>query len=51
MPSGTDLLTEWCINKQGNGHGTKDVNAIIVLVLWSIWKHGNDIVFDGATHP
>jgi hypothetical protein len=48
-PTGVDSLTEWCIAKKDNGHRVKDIRAIMVQVLWSIWKQRNDIVFEGAT--
>lgn len=27
----------------------KDVRAIILLVMWELWKHGNAIMFKGVT--
>ena len=48
-PSVEDKLGEWCISRLTAGHHVKDVRAIIVLTFWTLWKHRNAIVFDGAT--
>lgn len=42
-------LAEWCTDKIGGGPRRKDTRAVMILVMWELWKHRNAIVFDGAT--
>uniref|UniRef100_R7W7W8 Hikeshi-like C-terminal domain-containing protein n=1 Tax=Aegilops tauschii TaxID=37682 RepID=R7W7W8_AEGTA len=46
-PTGGSTLPEWCHDKIGTGCNKKDTRAIIILVMWALWKHRNSIVFDG----
>lgn len=48
-PMINDRLIEWCSSMHDNVHGDKNIRAIVVLVMWAIWKHRNDVVFDEAT--
>lgn len=48
-PTNEDVLTDWCIKKTRNRHSAKDIKTIITLGMWTLWKHRNAIVFDGAT--
>lgn len=49
IPSRGEKVQEWCQNKAGTGRSGKDVRAILILVLWEVWKYRNTIVFDGVT--
>jgi hypothetical protein len=49
VPTGATRLIDWCTSKGGNDRGGKDIRALILLVMWELWKHRNAIVFDGAT--
>ena len=48
-PSQDSRLRDWCAVTSTQGQGAKDTRAILLLVLWEIWKHRNAIVFDGAS--
>lgn len=48
-PGPQDCLNEWCIIRRANEHQAKDSRAIMILVMWVLWKHRNAIVFDGDT--
>lgn len=49
IPTSGSTLVEWCNDKNGSNLRKKDTRAIIMLVMWELWKHRNSIVFDGAT--
>ena len=45
-----DSLRTWLRDKQGpNTLRRKDLHTIFILTLWELCKHGNSIVFDGAS--
>ena len=49
-PTAQDSLHTWLRDKQGtNNLPRKDLHTIFILMLWELWKHGNAIVFDGAS--
>lgn len=48
-PGTADELVEWCTTRQCDNCSPKDLKALITLTLWEIWKHRNDVVFDGAS--
>lgn len=48
-PTSTDLLLAWCTNHSTTPRRRKDFHTIKLLVLWTIWKHRNDIVFNNAS--
>ncbi|PNT68490.1 hypothetical protein BRADI_3g41202v3, partial [Brachypodium distachyon] len=39
----------WTDLEVANRRERKNLNTAIALVCWSIWKHRNAVVFDGAT--
>ena len=47
-PSQDSRLRDWCAVTTTQGQGAKESRAILLLVLWEIWKHRNAIVFEGA---
>ena len=49
IPTPDDDLSTWCPDKGGRGRAKRDANAIIILIMWQLWKHRNSIIFDGAT--
>ena len=42
-------LRDWGAVTATLGPATKDARALLLLVLWEIWKHRNAIVFDDAS--
>lgn len=48
-PRINDQLNVWCTVRTGSGITTKDVGALLILTMWTLWKHCNTIVFDGET--
>ena len=48
LPNQEDTLADWlCTRCVGNVTCTKDLRAVLLLVMWELWKHHNAIVFDG----
>ena len=48
-PTQLDVLTDWCTSRTSNQHSDKDNRMITTLGMWTLWKHQNAIMFDGAT--
>lgn len=48
-PGPHTVLAEWCNTMTGTRLCMRDVRALVMLVMWELWKHRNAIVFDGAT--
>src|SRR4051812_40277348 len=48
-PTQLDALTDWCTSRTSNQHSYMDNITITMLGMWTLWKHRNAIVFDGAT--
>lgn len=48
LTSGSTLV-EWCNDKNESNLCKKDIRALMILVMWELWKHRNRIVFEGAT--
>lgn len=42
-------LVVWCNSCKAVDMGLKDSNTILSLCMWELWKHGNTVVFDGAS--
>lgn len=45
-PTATSTLVEWCKDKSGGTLSRKDTRAVLILVVWELWKHRNGIVFE-----
>ena len=41
-------LVEWWARKKDVGVLTSDIKTSILLILWSLWTHINDVVFNEA---
>jgi hypothetical protein len=51
-PQPTDQsLDEWWrkVDNSASGGLRKGLNSLVILGAWSIWRHRNDCVFNGAT--
>ena len=46
-PTPTSSLGIWCLNATDGAVGGKDARAMLLLVLWELWKHRNRVGFDG----
>ena len=42
-------LGEWCIRQDERSDGRRPTRAMCLLGMWMLWKHRNDIVFNGAS--
>ena len=49
VPTIETNLVDWCAEKNGTSKSMKEMQTIILLVVWELWKHQNAIVFNGAT--
>lgn len=50
VPAQGETLEVWCIRQDGPAEHRKTTRALCLLGMWQLWKHRNDIVFNGA-HP
>lgn len=48
-PTTKVTLVDWCSEKTRGEHSDRDIRTILTLGLWTLWKHRNAIVFDGAS--
>ena len=48
-PSADSKLVEWWTTLNPQNQFQKEAWTVITLVLWMLWKHRNDIVFNGAS--
>mgnify|MGYP006267317823 FL=1 len=48
-PSADSKLVEWWTTLNPQNQFRKEAWTVITLVLWMLWKHRNDIVFNGAS--
>ncbi|PNT63902.1 hypothetical protein BRADI_4g22105v3 [Brachypodium distachyon] len=48
-PSVNSSLQEWWAGITGPRAVIKSYRMAVTLVLWAIWRHRNDVVFNGAT--
>jgi hypothetical protein len=42
------LLADWLESWRGRSRDLHDFWMVIALVCWCLWRHRNDIVFEGA---
>lgn len=49
LPSTDATIVDWWTSLNPARHLRKETWAIIALVAWQLWKHRNDIVFNGAS--
>lgn len=49
MPTLGDTLVHWCSTRSCGRCPLRGLRVIITLTMWEVWKHRNDVVFDGAT--
>lgn len=49
MPTHDQVLLTWCTNLSPATTLRKDLNSIVMLTMWLLWKHRNDVVFEGAS--
>jgi hypothetical protein len=48
-PDQGDHLVDWMLDWQGSKEEVRDIWTGLGLVIWCLWRHRNDIVFEGAT--
>ncbi|PNT63379.1 hypothetical protein BRADI_4g14963v3 [Brachypodium distachyon] len=46
MPGHDDALIDWWSDRPAAGKDRKSLVTSVTLILWSIWKHRNKVVFD-----
>lgn len=46
VPQSNEQLNEWCAARTGSCRPAKNARAVLILTMWSLWKHRNAIVFD-----
>ena len=44
-----ESLEQWCLRQEDGSANRRAHRAKCLLVMWTIWKHRNDVVFNGAT--
>ena len=49
QPRYGESLEQWCLRQEDVSANRKAHRAKCLLVMWTIWKHRNDVVFNGAT--
>lgn len=49
QPRDDETLGEWCIRQDLRNEHRKSTWAKCLLGMWMLWKHRNDIVFNGAS--
>uniref|UniRef100_A0ACD5W8X6 Uncharacterized protein n=1 Tax=Avena sativa TaxID=4498 RepID=A0ACD5W8X6_AVESA len=49
MPEHDSKFVAWLQDKQGGEGRERDLWTGIALVCWTLWRHRNDVVFEGAT--
>jgi hypothetical protein len=47
MPQPDSTLVHWLQDKKGGPGGDRDLWTAVVLVCWTLWRHRNDVVFEG----
>ncbi|XP_073367970.1 uncharacterized protein [Aegilops tauschii subsp. strangulata] len=48
-PLQDESLSAWCLRQDQHPVHRRSLRAKCILALWTIWKHRNDIVFNGAS--
>ena len=48
-PGNDDSLASWCLRQEQRRDQRRTTRALCLLGMWVIWKHRNDIVFNGAS--
>ncbi|PNT67106.1 hypothetical protein BRADI_3g20926v3 [Brachypodium distachyon] len=50
VPGALSTMADWWPSLDAGGRkNRRNLNTAVTLVCWSIWKHRNAVVFDGAT--
>ena len=49
MPTIDATLVKWWTSLNPQKHLRKETWTVVTLVAWMLWKHMNDIVFNGAS--
>ena len=49
MPTIDATLVKWWTSLNPQKHLRKETWTVVTLVAWMLWKHSNDIVFNGAS--
>ena len=42
-------MVEWWTSRSGREASQRDIWTMLILCLWCIWRHRNDVVFEGGT--
>ena len=48
-PRTGESLEGWLCSRTASRRDIRDLRTSLALVVWALWNHRNDIVFDGAT--
>jgi hypothetical protein len=49
MPSQGVLLSDWLQSWRGRAADIRDFWTGVALVCWCLWRHQNEVVFEGTT--
>ena len=49
IPTVDNNLVDWWARKEVPGWFTSGIQMTIFLVLWSLWRHRNNVMFNGVT--